>query len=257
MPCLEPLKPWYESLFDANYLLLFDNLPRLLEAAEAEVEFLHRCLDVPAGSKILDLGCGFGRHAVGLASCGYRVTGLDLSEALLALARRVAKGLGAEVDWQHRDLRDLQGLGPFDACVCLSTVFGYFDDVDNRDVLVRIGQALHDEGQLVLDVFNPLALLQSFGESVERRTDHGLVRETRRYQPLTGRLETDRTFRGYDGRKLDFSASSVRMYTPCEIVELLQAAGFVVQGLFGSLTGEPFEWASSVTQVYLARRAAR
>jgi 2-polyprenyl-3-methyl-5-hydroxy-6-metoxy-1,4-benzoquinol methylase len=56
---------------------------------------------------------------VELARLGHRVTGLDLSEPLLAAARRLAVDRGAQVEWNGRDMHDLSRLGPFDASVCL------------------------------------------------------------------------------------------------------------------------------------------
>jgi SAM-dependent methyltransferase len=246
--------PWYVSLFDANYLLLFDDLPRLLEAAEAEVEFLDRALGLSPGSRILDLGCGFGRHALGLARRGYAVTGLDRSRALLDLARTIGDRLGLGLGWEERDMRDLAGLGPFDACVCLATAFGYFDDAENRRVLEQVRSVLSPDGQLVLDVFNPLALLQRWSANVKRQTEHGLVEEIRCYRPESGRLETDRVYLGKDGRRIDYPRSDVRMYAPHELFELLRQTGFSVEQVFGSLTGDVFDWSTSMTEVCVARR---
>ena len=56
-------------------------------------------------------------------------------------------------------MRALEGLGPFAACVCLYTAFGYFDDEQNAAVLSGIADVLEPGGKLVLDVTNPLALL--------------------------------------------------------------------------------------------------
>lgn len=87
----------------------------------------------------LDLGSGVGRHAVPLAR---------RHEVELTLLRR--------------DMRQLDDLEPFDACLCLYTVFGYFDDDENEVLLRTIRSRLVGGGWLVLDVTNPLALMASW-----------------------------------------------------------------------------------------------
>ncbi|MCB0186742.1 MAG: class I SAM-dependent methyltransferase [Caldilineaceae bacterium] len=54
---------------------------------QQEVDFLEQELDIASGGRILDVGCGTGRHAVELARRGYQVTGLDFSAGMLAEAQ--------------------------------------------------------------------------------------------------------------------------------------------------------------------------
>jgi 2-polyprenyl-3-methyl-5-hydroxy-6-metoxy-1,4-benzoquinol methylase len=252
--CPQP-PPWHEALFGPEYLLLFHDLPGMLEQAEREAAFLEEVLDLAPGAAVLDAGCGFGRHAVALARRGYSVTGVDRSEALLELAMRLAAEQGVEVTFRAGDVRALAGLGPFDACVCLSTVFGYFDDATNAAVVRELRGTLRPGGQLVLDVFNPLAVLGA-PMAHERVTEHGTVHELRRQEPLRARLVTERHFVGRDGRRIDYPDSDVRLYGAHELAALLERAGFELEGLFGSLTGDAFEPASSPVQVFVARRRA-
>lgn len=69
---------------------------------------------VPPGSRILDLGCGEGRDSVYFASCGYDVTGLDVSEAGLEKAERLADERGVAVRWLCRSMLDIPVTGRFD-----------------------------------------------------------------------------------------------------------------------------------------------
>src|SRR5207248_10336182 len=70
-------KPWFEEVFDEEYLrtLPFMRADQTLR----EVEFISDALRVAPGAEILDVGCGYGRHAFELVQRGYNVTGLDLS----------------------------------------------------------------------------------------------------------------------------------------------------------------------------------
>ena len=79
-------KPWFEEVFDEDYLrtLPFMRADQTLR----EVEFISDALRLGAGAEILDIACGYGRHAIELVQRGYNVTGLDLSLPLLHPRRR-------------------------------------------------------------------------------------------------------------------------------------------------------------------------
>lgn len=104
-----------------------------------------------ADARILDLGCGPGRHAIPLAARGATVTGLDLSEHLLSQAR--AQATGVAVEWIRDDMRAFSRPGHFHLITCLWSSFGYFDDpADDLVVLKRCYDNLAPGGVLLLDV---------------------------------------------------------------------------------------------------------
>lgn len=72
---------------------------------------LVRFADIRAGSQVLDVACGTGVVAVTAARRGAIVTGLDLTPALLDVARDNAQIAGVEIDWHEGDAESL----PFDA----------------------------------------------------------------------------------------------------------------------------------------------
>lgn len=246
-------RPWHEELFDERYLTFYADV--FAEGASAdEVEFIDRALALPPGASILDLGCGFGRHAIPLAQRGYRVTGFDASEHLLGVAKKMADSLGASLTWVHGDMRRLAGVAPVDACVCLYTVFGYFDDDENAAVLSRIFDVVRPGGRLLLDVDNPISILPHTPYERWDEAPHGVRRERQRYDALTARLIGERTLFPKRGGRLDLPDSSVRVYPPHELGRMLTAAGFELEQIHGSLTGAPIDWRRSRTQTWLVRR---
>ncbi|MBI4701248.1 MAG: methyltransferase domain-containing protein [Deltaproteobacteria bacterium] len=246
------LAHWYEELFDGRYLAFYELGTPLLHTEEADL--VDRALALPRQARLLDLGCGTGRHAVALALLGHHVTGVDLSPALLARAQGLARQHGAALDLVRRDMRDLAGLGPFDACVCLYTVLGYFDDEGNAAVLRAVREVLAPGGALVLDIGNPLARLARPVGETWREVAAGVTREISRYDPLAARLAAERTIFHRDGRREELPPSSVRLYAPHETARLLESAGFAVEQLHGGLRGEKFAWNRSRCQVWVARR---
>ena len=244
---------WYAELFDERYLAFYEELLDPT-AAEADVDFVDRALALAASSRVLDLGCGFGRHAVALARRAHRVTGLDLSEPMLKLAAEKMTAAGVKVEWLRRDMRNLAGLGPFDACICLYTAFGFFDDLDNQHVLDGVHACLRPGGLFMLDVSNPLALLRGWPQRSWRESASGVRLESAEFDALTGRAISHRTLFRPDGTRLDLPETSVRMYPPHELANLLQETGFEIEQVYGDLRDRPFEWNKSIRQVWVGRR---
>src|SRR4051794_38434863 len=83
----------------------------------AEVDFFLNLFPLSRGAAILDVGCGTGRHSVELAKRGFKVTGLDLSEGMLKVARRRAEEAGVEVEFVQRDATDFSFDRSFDAAI--------------------------------------------------------------------------------------------------------------------------------------------
>ena len=140
-----------EELFGDDYLRAWvPTLPP--ERTAREVEQIEGLLSLPAGSAILDLCCGHGRHSVQSAARGYRVVGLDRSERFLRQAVADAAALGASGRWVRADMRAVPFVGQFDAVINIFTAFGYFDtDAENLEVLRQARQALRPGGRFLLE----------------------------------------------------------------------------------------------------------
>ncbi len=145
-------KPWYEEFFDDDYLR---TLPYMTEAVTAkEAAYLAERLQLPEKARILDVGCGYGRHAIELARSGHEVTGLDTSLPLLIKAAEITREAGVEVNFMHQDMREMTFTDEFDGAYCVMTSFGYFDDDTNYDVLQRVYRAIRPGGRFFLEVIN-------------------------------------------------------------------------------------------------------
>ena len=130
-----------ESVFEVeDYLFAYrDDLTD--ERSEAEVATLVQLLELHSPMKILDLACGFGRHANHLAALGHSVTGVDSMPGFLEIARQQAAGMGVQVDYHQGDMRQVSFQDEFDRVLLLFTSFGYFEDEENELVLKNMQHA--------------------------------------------------------------------------------------------------------------------
>ena len=149
MPAKQPC--WFEAWFNSPYYhLLYKN--RNENEAQFFINNLLKKLELQKGAKILDLACGKGRHAIHLNSLGYNVTGIDLSEESINIAKKAEQETLA---FFVHDMRELYWADYFDCVLNLFTSFGYFDDEnDNLKTLQSVYDSLKPRGMFVIDFFN-------------------------------------------------------------------------------------------------------
>ncbi len=234
--------PWWEEFFDEHYLDLYE--PYLTpERTAREVEGVSQILGLPRGAKVLDLCCGHGRHTIPLATAGYQVTGLDLSEVFLRRARRDAAAASVAVIWVQRDMRDIPFQNEFDAIVNLFTAFGYFDDeAENQKVLEAVARALKPGGRFLIDVINRDYLAKVFLPRDWERLGEILVWRERSFDPIAGR-STEILHWEKDGLRHTRS-NAVRVYTATELTSMLAAAGLRLVKAYGGLDGSELVFGS-------------
>jgi SAM-dependent methyltransferase len=184
-------------------------------------------LELPPGARLLDAPCGHGRIARRLAAAGFDVTGVDLSDPYLAMARADAVVPRGSLSFLQGDLRALPVAGPFDAVVCWFTSFGYYDDRDCHRVLAEFHRVLRPGGTVLIETLHHDGVVRHFtaapDATVVRRGDDAQV-DVSRFDPITGRIVTERTV--YRDGAVRHSSHFIRLPTPPEWVQWLESAGF-------------------------------
>lgn len=225
-------KPWFEEVFDEDYLrtLPFMRADQTLR----EVEFISDALRLGSGAEILDVACGYGRHAIELVQRGFNVTGLDLSLPLLIRAADEAQRRALNVNFVHADMREMAFEKQFDGAYSMLTSFGYFDEDTNLRVAERIGRALKPGARFLLDVVNRDYVVSDLPVRVWWEGTGCVVLEEVDFNFHTSRIVTHRSIVFEDGRQLE-QELSVRAYSLHEIGRLLRQAGFRVMDVSGGL----------------------
>lgn len=136
----------------------------------SEVDFIDRLCPVFPGDKIVDIPCGYGRHALKLAQRhpDVVVRGFDISPHFIEMANQDA---GKNATFDVADMRTVtlpQGIA---LATCLYTSFGYFADDENRAFLHRLFASLRPGGKMVIDVINPKRILPGKSVFAQHGTD--------------------------------------------------------------------------------------
>ena len=224
---------WFEEWFDSEaYHVLYRN--RDLEEATDFINRVSSRFFQPQGKRLLDLGCGMGRHAVSLAKLGHEVVGIDLSERSISNAKEAHRKYEA-LSFVRADMRSLIDhveKDSFDGILLLFTSFGYFEqDEDHQKVLKQIHQALRTGGHFLLDYFNveavqakltPHEFVERDGWSFEinRRIENGWVEKSIGYK----------NEQGFSKHALE----RVRSFSPDDLKSMCESIGFHDVELFGN-----------------------
>lgn len=144
-------KTWFRHWFDSSfYHQLYAN--RSESEASDFVDELIQELQPAIDSKMLDLGCGNGRHSRSLAAKGFDVTGIDLAASSIRYARNYET---ETLHFYRHDMRVPFGRNVFNYVFNFFTSFGYFDDSnEDRKVISNIYSALKPGGVLIMDYIN-------------------------------------------------------------------------------------------------------
>lgn len=191
------------------------------------------------GIDVLDLGCGPGLLATGLARAGCRVTGVDLNEHSLAYAEAAAHDEGLDLAYLRQDFRTLDAVARYDLALQSYGELSTFDDATRDAILARLHAALRPGGALVFDVSTPQC--HPAEPPSWHRSDGGLWRagphlELRARLHYADDVVCDRYVVIDAG-----GVTSYRMwfhdYTPGTLTPVLEGAGFAVEALWGGLDG--------------------
>jgi SAM-dependent methyltransferase len=240
----------FDAVFNVDDYLHFygDRLDD--ECTDIEVNFLKDKLQLHPKMQILDLACGFGRHANRLAEAGHYVTGMDRSEGFLELARNAAPE-NTHISYICKDMRELDFENRFDRVLMMFTAFGYFSDDENLKVLKNISKALKPGGLLCMDYPNRDTLLKNMLPSQVLTKGDDLMVERSSFDPMTGRLYNKR-FIIRDGKRKDMPYF-IRLYNATETIALLKEAGMELVKIYGGYRGTEFS-SQSFRMVVVARK---
>jgi len=232
------MKQWYETLFE-NYGITYDN-ESFTQGTIGECDFIEKEIDYNRSLKIIDVGCGTGRHAIELTKRGYRVTGIDLSESQLERAKEKAGAQNLQIDFQKHDARQLPFTNEFDLAIMLCEgAFPLMEtDEMNYEILRSIARSLKGNGKLIFTTLNGLfPLFNSVEEFCASKTQEGNATYRKNtFDLMTFRDCNTTTIEDDFGNKRELKCNE-RYYVPPEITWQLKSLGFKKIDIYGAKLG--------------------
>lgn len=227
--------PWFRDWFGSEYLALYPHRDRA-EARRA-VGLLRDATGLGPGTRVLDVGCGSGRHLAEFHRIGYRATGLDLSPSMIEAARTAIPECGLV----RGDMRNLPfRTASFDVVTSYFTSFGYFDhEDDDLLALLEARRLLRRGGWYLLDFLNAAAVVARL-EREDRRTVSGVDVVQKRRLADGGRIIEKRIrIEAHDDAPTREFVERVRLYRPEDLDAMLVRAGLTPGPTFGAYDRSP------------------
>ncbi|GIQ71065.1 class I SAM-dependent methyltransferase [Xylanibacillus composti] len=213
-----------------------------------EVDYLVARLALQPGQRLLDIGCGPGRHSLELARRGIHTVGVDISSGFIAFAQQAAAGENLPAKFHTADARELAFLQEFDAAICLCEgAFGLAgSEANHRKVLQGVYAALKPGSPFVLTAIHSLHLARQLTDESE-------------FDPYTSTVIHRETITSPEGESRE-AALYTTAFTYRELKLLLEGEGFVIDAGYGCTAGqfrsEPLQ-ASSMEIMMIARKAGK
>ena len=232
------MKQWYEELF-GNYAEKYDR-ESFVQGTIGECDFIEREINYNKNTRILDIGCGTGRHSIELSKRGYSVTGIDLSESQLTRAKEKASARDLAINFEQQDARRLTFANEFDLVIMLCE--GGFSlmetDEMNFQILRNASNALKPKGKLIFTTLNGLfPLFHSVKEFLNSPAKEGDGKYSdNSFDLMTFRDRGILQIEDDLGNKKELECNE-RYYVPSEITWLLKTLDFKVIDIFGAKLG--------------------
>ncbi|MBN8823720.1 MULTISPECIES: class I SAM-dependent methyltransferase [unclassified Spirosoma] len=219
------------------------------EQTQFDLELLVDTLEFGPGDQLLDVFCGYGRHALPLARMGAYITGIDISSEYVTEIQAVAKAeklpiTAIAADFLTIPASKLGNGNTFDAAYCLGNSFSFFPQADMLTFLSQIAGLLKPGGRF-------LAHSEMVAESVlpDYQARNWLPIETvdgdpilfmieNDYVPLEGRIDSHLTY--VKGGVVQTRLAQHYVYTLAQLRHLFTEAGFQIIDCYGTVTGDPF-----------------
>ena len=197
---------------------------------EFEVEFLIKELGLKKGDSILDIGCGTGRHSLGLAKSGMIMTGIDLSDDMLNVAKQKAINEGLSISFIQGDASKVRLDKQFDFAICICEgAFSLYDKgVDqfnyHLDILKNVNSMLKSGGKFFMNALSGFKMIRE-------HKDEDIINGV--FDPFTISCTTEMELS--DGSKISVCEKG---FLPNELIKMLNEAGFEVVNLWGGTAGD-------------------
>ena len=240
-------RKWFQYWFNSPYYhILYSQ--RNDEEAEFLIDNLTSYLRPAAESRILDIACGRGRHAIYLQKKGFDVTGIDLSEQSIKYAKQFEQ---KHLHFYVHDMRKLGYINYYDIALNMFTSFGYFDtEKEHVNALKSFRKSIKDDGTLVIDYFNTQKIIKNLTQR-ETKTVEGIEFDIHKYVS-DGKIIKNIDFE-HKSKHFAFE-ERVQAFSKSDFERMLEKSGLEVKAVFGNYALEEFDETKSDRLILVCKK---
>ncbi len=232
--------PWHED--DSFWQTWGSHMftPQRIANATEEINKVVNLLKIAPGDRILDLGCGIGRHSLELARRGFQVTGVDRTRSYLDQAKEQTGKESLDIEFIQDDMRMFSRADSYNSVISMYTSFGYFEDAeDDRKVVSNVFDSLKNEGTFLIETHGKETLARVFRERDWSEED-GVIKIYERKVSQNWGWMWNRWIMLKGNERIENEISH-RLYAATELIALLTDCGFSQADAFGNLDGDPYD----------------
>tara|TARA_X000000368_G_scaffold413614_1_gene401985 strand:- start:59 stop:781 length:723 start_codon:yes stop_codon:yes gene_type:complete len=238
---------WFVTWFDSPYYhILYKNRDK--KEAEVFIDNLIQYLQIPNGSKLIDIACGRGRHAIYFNKKGMNVIGVDLSYNSILYAK---EDENSSLKFAVHDMREVYKKNYFDVVTNLFTSFGYFDDNTNeQEAINAMASNLKIDGILVIDFMNVKKVISNLLLSEQKKID-GITFNINR------KVEGENIIKDIaiiDGIEKQQFQEKVKAITLADYSKLITNAKLKIIDIFGNYHLEDFDVKTSDRLILICKK---
>jgi len=219
------------SYFDGYYKEIWRTLipPEL---TVKETDFMLQYFNLQPGDKVLDLMCGFGRHAIALAKKGILVTAIDNLPDYI-------KEINVTVEQEHLPVKTIQQdiiqfhtNEVFDLALCMGNSLNFFNAADTVSLLTAVANQLKDKGRILINTWSLAEIaIKSFTANSWASVGGMKCLNSSRYLFHPTRIESESIIIAPDGTT-DTKTAIDYIYSVAEMESMLKEAGFVMKEIY-------------------------
>jgi len=229
-----------DSFFDGYYKDIWRSLiPEILTTRE--IDFILQYFDLKPNDKVLDIMCGYGRHAIGLARRGMNVTAVDNLADYINEIGQIAQKENLSVEAVQSDAVNYRPDKEFDLALCMGNSLNFFNKEDNLKIMKAVAGHLKKGGKFLINSWSLAEIVsKSFKERSEGIVDNfRFIYESKYlYDPI--RIETKSTLIASDG-SVETKTGVDYIFTAKEMESMLNQAGFKVNEMYSVPGKKKFE----------------
>lgn len=221
--------------------------------------FYHQNTGLKRNEKVLDLACGFGRHALEFARCGYDVTGVDITPEYVAYANEQAKKEKLHAAFVCADIREVKFTQSFDVVLNMADgAIGYLEnDEENKKIFQVVADALKKGGKHFMDIMNGSYADTHFPCKLWDAGESGLTLSAFEWDKDTRTLLYGQVDYAYDKplTKPELKEGNpIRLYTLEEIAEMTEPLGMQIHSSYADFGGKPSSDQAIQLLIYSVRK---